>query len=390
MFSDSFLRSFREIGQDCHEIIVDFEIIQKKWAKENNVLYTAETWMIDILMAQVNQIRPDVVYIQSHLLTTPGIFIKNKPDANLIEILKQEYMFIKKVLIFSGYPSALNRLYHADFLFYATPRILEGYKRIGLDSTLPCELMYHSFDPKILSNINENEIKYDFTFAGSSRENESRYFALVQLLEETNLELWINEQKPVLTKNSIKQNMRDYIKNMFHIFNHNHLSMFSNKKYFPMKLKNILNELAQEKIAFKGVNRSKDSFNMLSNLYPDNCHEPLIGIDMYRLLSQSRITFNKHADAAFGDVGNMRMFEATGVGTCLLTDTGDNMTDLFEENKEVVVYRTIDEAVDKLRYLQENPDIIKDISKAGQSRTLKDHTIMNRCEQIDNAIQKLL
>ena len=211
-----------------------------------------------------------------------------------------------------------------------------------------------------------------------------------QLLEETNLELWVNEQKPVLTKNSMKQNARNYLKNIFDTFDVDRLKRFAQKKYFPLKIKNIFNELAQEKTAFKGMDRPNRSFNMLSKLYPDNCHEPLIGIDMYRLLSQSKITFNKHADAAFGDVGNMRMFEATGVGTCLLTDTGKNMADLFEEDKEVVVYRTIDEAVEKVRYLQDHPDEVIEIAKAGQSRALRDHTIMNRCQQINSVIQKLL
>ena len=66
-------------------------------------------------------------------------------------------------------------------------------------------------------------------------------------------------------------------------------------------------------------------------------YESIIGLDYYKLLSQSSITFNKHADKSYGSVGNMRMFEATGVGTCLLTDTGENMKDLFEADKEVVL-----------------------------------------------------
>ena len=80
----------------------------------------------------------------------------------------------------------------------------------------------------------------------------------------------------------------------------------------------------------------------LSELYSDRCFAPVAGIDMYTLLHQSRLTFNKHTDQAGNCVGNMRMFEATGVGTCLLTDTGNNLPDLFEEDREVVTYRTID------------------------------------------------
>ncbi len=37
MYSDGFSRSFRELGQDAYEIIADFEIVQKQWARENGI-----------------------------------------------------------------------------------------------------------------------------------------------------------------------------------------------------------------------------------------------------------------------------------------------------------------------------------------------------------------
>ena len=86
----------------------------------------------------------------------------------------------------------------------------------------------------------------------------------------------------------------------------------------------------------------------------------------------------------------MRLFEATGVGTCLLSDTRENMPDLFEVDKEVVTYSTIDEAVEKVNYLLENEDVRKEIASAGQRRTLKDHTIFNRYQQIDEVIRSNL
>ena len=66
------------------------------------------------------------------------------------------------------------------------------------------------------------------------------------------------------------------------------------------------------------------------------------------------------------------------------------MKDLFEEDKEVVTYSSIDEAVEKVTYLLNHPDEAEQIAKAGQARTLKDHTIMDRCKQIDEVIKKLL
>ena len=86
----------------------------------------------------------------------------------------------------------------------------------------------------------------------------------------------------------------------------------------------------------------------------------------------------------------MRMFQATGVGTCLLTDTGRNMADLFEEDHEVVTYSSIEECIEKVNYLLEHDDVRRQIATAGQKRTLRDHTVMNRCQQIDEILQKML
>ena len=89
-------------------------------------------------------------------------------------------------------------------------------------------------------------------------------------------------------------------------------------------------------------------------------------------------------------VGNLRMFEATGVGTCLLTDSGKNICDLFEPGKELVTYSSVDEAVENLMYLLDHENERAEIARAGQQRTLKDHTISHRCQLIDDVIQSKL
>jgi hypothetical protein len=390
MYSDGFSRSFRQLDQEAIELVIDFEILQKQWAKENGVSYTKKNWMFDIMMAQIKQIKPDVVYIQSHMFTIPGRFIKDKPDFNLIKILKEEYPFIKKVVIFSGFPSNANRIEGADIFFSSPPSIVDDYRKKGLDPIL----LYHSFDEGILPKLNGTPDKYGFTFTGMSRAPESRYWALRQLLDQTSLKAWI--YKPPQTtqakshKVSIKQLVRSALKRGFQLFSDHRVNSLANSSIVPNKLKNIFLEILKNRKVFKGVKIQNRPTTPLNELYPDRCYLPVMGMDMYNLLHQSKITFNKHTDKTWGYVGNVRMFEATGVGSCLVTDSGPNMRDLFEPDKEVVTYSSIDEAVEKVNYLQDHPDEAEQISKAGQARTLRDHTIMNRCRQIDEVIQKLL
>jgi len=84
------------------------------------------------------------------------------------------------------------------------------------------------------------------------------------------------------------------------------------------------------------------------------------------------------------------MFQATGMGACLLTDTGNNMSDLFDEDTEVVTYSSTEECVEKLDYLLKHDDKRREIARAGQRRTLRDHTTQKRCEQIHEWLNELL
>jgi len=47
----------------------------------------------------------------------------------------------------------------------------------------------------------------------------------------------------------------------------------------------------------------------------------------------------------------MRLFEATGSGALLLTDYSDSLNIYFEPEKEVITFKTIEEAVDKVNII---------------------------------------
>lgn len=76
----------------------------------------------------------------------------------------------------------------------------------------------------------------------------------------------------------------------------------------------------------------------------------------------------------------MRLYETTGVGACLLTDTKSDLNRYFEPDVEVVTYASAEECVEKVKWLLENPVHCQSIAKAGQKRTLKEHNFKNRVE----------
>ena len=73
----------------------------------------------------------------------------------------------------------------------------------------------------------------------------------------------------------------------------------------------------------------------------------------------------------------------------LLTDAKDNLHELFSEGKEIATYRTADEAVRKIRYYLTHDDRRRAIAKAGQRRTLKDHTYEQRMREFLGIIRTM-
>lgn len=135
-----------------------------------------------------------------------------------------------------------------------------------------------------------------------------------------------------------------------------------------------------------------DYYNNLDKNSPilKNYHGEAWGMDMYNILANSKITINRHIDAAQNYAGNMRLMEATGVGTLLLTDDKINISEYFEPGIEIITYRDSNELVDKAKYFLENDSERLAIAKAGQHRTLTDNNYEVRMQELVNLFYKYL
>jgi spore maturation protein CgeB len=111
---------------------------------------------------------------------------------------------------------------------------------------------------------------------------------------------------------------------------------------------------------------------------------------MYQILHASKMTLNHHIGIADPYANNMRLFEATGVGTLLITDWKVNLHDMFEAGKEVVAYRSAEECVELIRYYLEHGDEREAIARAGQRRTLREHTYYQRMQELADIVERYL
>ncbi len=113
------------------------------------------------------------------------------------------------------------------------------------------------------------------------------------------------------------------------------------------------------------------------------------GKHYFRFLASSQITLNRHGEIAAGYANNMRLFEATGCGACLVTEEAPNLSDYFEVGKECVTYRSAGDLIVTLRRLLNEPEEVAAIAEAGQKRCLAEHTYDHRCEVFLDAVQSL-
>jgi hypothetical protein len=117
-------------------------------------------------------------------------------------------------------------------------------------------------------------------------------------------------------------------------------------------------------------------------------HGEAWGQAMYQALARSRMTINRHIDVAENNANNMRLFEATGVGTLLITDRKDNLDEFFDVGKEVVAYSSMEEAAELVLHFLAHPDEAAAIGRAGQQRTLAEHSYKKRMDELSIILEQ--
>lgn len=117
---------------------------------------------------------------------------------------------------------------------------------------------------------------------------------------------------------------------------------------------------------------------------------PVFGLEMFQLVADSLLTLNIHADSSPDFASNMRLYEVTGAGSCLVTDWKQNLHELFEADREVIVYKSAEECLEKVKWLLDNRQAALEIGRAGQSRTLNNYTFAHRAGSLAEILAKAL
>lgn len=352
-YSDCFSYEMQRLGNRCEELVYDCELLQRKWVEENNAdIDFSSYWQLKVIVAQLKALNPDFIYIQGFTRITPQD----------ISEFSSEFPNLKKVFVHSGYPGMVEGFTSDTVVFCGLPLIKNMFLKEGLDA----HLLYHGFDRRIYDLLGESPTESSlFSFMGSSGYgyglvHKVRFWELLKLADKTPIQLWLDERDDYAhTDQLINPFSVRPLKEKF--YDHNDCDWDT----YPLPISPLRYLVAPEKV-----------------------HGPIYGMDFFRCMHNSLLTYHRHGD--FPEVGAMRLFQATGVGTCLVTDSGSNMADLYDADTELVTYASLAECVEKVNYLLANPAKAREIALRGQKRTLQDHTLAHRYKQVHACLQQYL
>jgi spore maturation protein CgeB len=105
--------------------------------------------------------------------------------------------------------------------------------------------------------------------------------------------------------------------------------------------------------------------------------------EMVGIFNRSRVVLNLHSWFGRFDYGvNPRLFEANGCGAFQLCDWKEEIAGLYEDGKEVVLYRTVEELKKKLAYYLPREKERAVIADNALKRSLECHTYEHRMKRL--------
>ncbi|OGR33188.1 MAG: hypothetical protein A2091_02820 [Desulfuromonadales bacterium GWD2_61_12] len=361
-WADAWRHALTCIGYEVEAIVPNARKMQFAWARENGINISGRHALADIAVEQVGRFNPEVLWFNSR-------------DAVLLQRIQQKVPGLTLILGWVGSAVPNSEIWHdMDLVFSCAPESVDKLRTKGVRA----EHLDHAFDPRIIARLVERPARMDISFVGHVVRGREYHFEREEIL------------KLLAAKFRLK--------------------IFSPSADFGWREELKARLLEAGYCAVKGMQRVGFPDSLLSALplFGNAVHwhdrplapvhpalkpyleKAVYGIDMYQVLHESQVTLNIHADSSPQYASNMRLYEATGACTCLLTDFRPNLTELFVADKEVVAYASHAECVEKVAWLLAHPVERAALARAGRARVLKEHTYAHRALRFDQIVRRSL
>ncbi|RIK80981.1 MAG: hypothetical protein DCC68_09565 [Planctomycetota bacterium] len=332
--SDYHARHMGALGHAAQNCFLSLEPLQRRWAAEHGVNFRDKHWLADIAVEQVRAFQPDVLFLDDLYVL----------DRSLRTRLRRACAHRPLVIGWRAAPTdEFEGFDDLDLVLTSIRGMADAFRRAGANAAV----LHHGFETSVLEEFVPPPVRdIEFSFAGGlGNLHPERATMVTEMLARTPLEIW-GANPQVRFKDRLR--------------------WLAGRVGVPLK--------------------TKYRMRTLPLAYPGRIHPAAFGLDYYDVLARSKIVLNRHIGCAGNDASNMRMFEATGMGACLLTDNKRNLAELFEPGVEVVTYDSVDDAIEKVDWLLEHDVEREAIAAAGQRRTLEDHSFAARVKTLEGII----
>lgn|SRR5215813_6290628 len=345
--ADFYPVNLRRLGHEAWNVWVNNEFAQKAWGKEHGVRtgrsrewrfrlrrglvpwvsrIQVSAWFYNVLAAQIDYHKPDVLLNMETGLISTAFLRGVKGRSLLIGWANPGILTYQYYLI--PYRQQLRQDWSIyDFLLAPQEGMVDHFNGLGIRT----ELLRHAFEPRILSTMRRcPEKTTSVSFVGLL--NGGGYKKRRELLEilcarmTDDISVWASSCDGIPPESAIRRRHRGHA----------------------------------------------------------------WGQDLYQITANSKIALNCHSELEEQFAGNKRLFDATGLGTLLITDRSKNLHKIFEPGKEVATYGDVSECLELVRYYLDHDEEREAVARAGQRRTLEQHTYYQRMQELVDITQKYL
>ena len=352
-------RALAPLGYEVMEVLLNAEALQRAWnAGRPGAGDHAD--LEAIALAQVRAFAPDVLWY-------------DHDDDMLLARLRATAPSIRLVLGWVGSWVPEGRSWQGtDLALSCAPESVEALRARGVRA----DLLHHGFDERVLSGLEQRPPRHDVTFIGQigSPLHVHRERLLEALRREVDVTLFSPSGQGGPWARPRAQARRAVYAGVRAL----------QRIGVPDGLLRRI-PVVKQAAAWPMAPRAPLPGALRRALRPAR-----FGLEMYQTLRDSRICLNVESGSTTRHSSNMRLFEATGVGSCLLTDRTEGLSGLFEPEREVATFGDPKECVDRIRWLLAHPQEREAIARAGQARTLREHTYALRARRLDSLVREMV
>lgn len=327
---DFYSRHLADLGWRTADVIVNSDVLQAKWKKENPWSDPTPT-NVQIALKQIETFEPDVVFLQDLSLFT----------VEQLQMLGERYVLAGQCSC--PMPPAVY-IRELDALFTSLPHYVERFKWIGVPHVQFLPLAF------------EKALAY----------------ARVEITD-------LHHQGKTFTEGELYERARD--------LDIGFVGGVGERAFW------LAGTMMLDVLAGRFGDRMHWYGYGLGNLRPNSPLRSVYrgeawGNTMYDVYSRSKVVVNRHGEIAEGFANNLRLYEATGMGALLITEAAPNLESLFPHG--VVTYSGTADLVDKVDYYLAHDSERQALAAIGQARTLEHHTYAQRMPIVSDLLQSLI